>query len=119
MPNSSSAESEDSGEPGPSSPTAGSSVMVDDVFVLPDHQLAVLNESLQVLGESPVVKTKVETRINYVSEKVKSIHTTVNRKLEVISGVSVNIDESSSKDVTNVSAQSEIVDQLKESFNHV
>ena len=84
--------------------------MVDDMFVSLDHQLAVLNESLQVLGESPVVKRKVETRINYVNEKVKSIHTTVKRKLEVISEVSVNIDESSSRNVTNVSAQSEIID---------
>ena len=49
-----------------------------------DHQLAVFNESLQ----SPVVKRKAETRVNYVSEKVNSMHTTVKKKLEVISGIS-------------------------------
>ena len=65
-------------------------------------QLAVLNESLQ----SPVVMRKAETRVNYVSEKVKSVHSTVKKKLEVISEISVNVDESSSTNVNNVSAQS-------------
>ena len=45
---------------------------------------------------------------------MKSIHTTVKRKLEV--RVSVNVDESSSRDAINVNAQSEIVNQLKEKF---
>ena len=67
-----------------------------------DHQLAVLNESLQ----SPDVKRKAEARVNYVSEKAKSIHTTVKKKLEVFSEISVSVDESSSTDVNNVSARS-------------
>ena len=42
------------------------SVQKDD-FVSPDVELSELNQSLRVLGESPVVKRKVYNQLNYSS----------------------------------------------------
>lgn len=81
----------------------------DETFVSQDNQLSLLNESLQVLGESPVVNRKVKTRVHYVKKKVKTIQTAVKRKLELVAGVS--LDESEHEH-----AESEVIDQLKEKF---
>jgi len=43
----------------------------DDTFVSPD--LAVLNMSLQGIGEAPFIKRKIDTRENYFKRKMKSI----------------------------------------------
>src|SRR6218665_3840281 len=81
----------------------------DDTFVSPDHNVADLNISLQGIGESPVVKRKIDTRGNYVRMKVKSIHSKVSRQLELIagplSGDAIHSDDGS---------DSEIIEQLKE-----
>ena len=84
----------------------------DDTFVSPDHNLAVLNMSLQGIGESPFVKRKIDTRVNYVKKTVKSIHTKVSRQLELIAGPL-------SDDTTQSDggSDSEIMEQLKEKFS--
>ena len=91
----------------------GSSAVDADVFELPDHQLVVLNQSLQVLGESPVCKRKAETRVNYVKKKVKALESTIKKKLELCG---VSIDASDSALNTADISSSEIIDQLKEKF---
>ena len=54
-----------------------------DIFISPDHELSILNESLTVLGESPVVKRKASVAVRY-SNKVRSVEPAVKRKLELI-----------------------------------
>ena len=81
---------EDLGDPGHDSLSVASVQrecnIPDDDFVSPEVELSELNQSLSVLGESPVVKQKVYTQVKYAHEKVKSIHASVKRKLELISG---------------------------------
>ena len=81
-----------------------------DIFVSPDHELLELDRSLKALHESPVVKRKAIAQVNYSKKKFKSITTTVKKKLELISGDS--IDESLEEDTP----ECEIVEQLKEKF---
>lgn len=107
-----SSESGDVCQPGTSGMKASASKISHDTFESPDHQLVQLNTSLQVLGESPVVKRKIDTRVHYAKKKVKSIHTTVKRKLELITGEP--LDESDEE--PNDPGASEIIDQLKEKF---
>ena len=57
-----------------------------DVFESPEYHLTVLNESLQILGESPIVKKKTYSRVNYTEHKATAICTSVKRKLELITG---------------------------------
>jgi hypothetical protein len=90
-----------------------SSAVDADVYELPDHQLVVLNQSLQVLGESPVCKRKAENRVNYAKKKVKAIESTIKKKLE-LSGVSIDASDSA-LNKADISS-SEIIDQLKEKF---
>ena len=85
----------------------------DKTFESPQDLLAELNTSLVVLGVSPVIKRKAQTRVNYVKKKAQSIHTTVKRKLEVITGESL---DAVSEEEHNYSADNEIIDQLKEKF---
>lgn len=84
----------------------------DDTFVSPDHNVAVLNISLQGIGESPVVKRKIDTRVNYVRMKVKSIHSKVSRQLELIAGPL-----SDDAIHSDGGSDSEIIEQLKEKFS--
>jgi hypothetical protein len=86
----------------------------DTVYVSSDHNLAVLNMSLHGLGESPVVKRQADTRVNYVKKKIKSIHTTVKRQLELIAGPLSDEDDVMQRDG---GSDAEIIQQLKEKFN--
>jgi len=86
----------------------------DTVYESTDHNLVVLNTSLQVLGESPVVKRQADTRVNYVSKKIKSIHTTVKKRLELIAGPLPDEDDEMQREG---GTDSEIIQQLKEKFN--
>jgi len=49
-------------------------------FISLEVELSGLNESLLTLGESPVVKQKVNTRPLYLAKKYKSIQGAVERK---------------------------------------
>lgn len=81
-----------------------------DIFISPDHELLQLNESLTILGESPVVKRKACISLNYSKSKVRSVEAVVKRKLELISGNA--IEESEAED----SPDTEMIAQLKEKF---
>jgi len=91
--------------------TSACASMNPDVYEVPEEQLEVINESLQVLGESPLIKRKVHTRVKYVKEKAKAIHNTVKKKLELISGVPL-----SESDDEQQKQDSEMIHQLKEKF---
>lgn len=116
---SSSSELEDACKPGSSgiaSNDIASNDIEGDLFVSPEYQLDTLNKSLQVLGESPVVKRKANTRVSYARNKAKSIHTTVKRKLELIGGVPLDDSEADTDMKTSTDYESEIISQLKEKF---
>lgn len=88
--------------------------MTRDLFVSTDHDLSVLNQSLGVLGESPVVKRKIDTQANYARKKVSSIQTSVKRKLQLITGKVIEEDDSLTN--TDYNPETEMIDQLKEKF---
>ena len=81
-----------------------------DIFISLDHELSILNESLTVLGESPVVKRKAGVSVKYSKNKVRSVESAVKRKLELITGTA--IEESEEED----SPDTEMIAQLKEKF---
>jgi len=83
-----------------------------DAVISPEHQLSLINTSLCMLGESPVVKRKLTTRVNYVKTKIKRIQHTMKRKLELITDSRV---EESTTTLVDTS-QTEMIDQLKEKF---
>lgn len=88
----------------------------DDVFESRQHELAIINKSLEVLGESPVCTRKVDTRVNYSLRKVRAIQTTVKRKLELIAGVPLDEAECSHNQNEIISAN-EMIEQLKQKFH--
>ena len=89
----------------------------DDVFVDKDTDLKALNESLSIIGESPVKKQRLEKGKYYKEEKVKKIQDNICSKLQIGSAPSTSKDHTtaSASHVTN--AGEEIVNQLKEKFN--
>jgi hypothetical protein len=90
--------------PGPSSDSN-----VD--FVDPDHELSTLNQSLMVLGESPVMKRKATGR--YVKNKARKIDVAVRKRLDICTGSLIAEEEGK----TSVqSPEMEIIDQLKDKF---
>jgi len=48
-----------------------------EAFVSPEHELSLLNSSLRMIEESPLMKRKMNTSANYVKDKVTRIHTSV------------------------------------------
>lgn len=84
-------------------------------FVSPEHELSLLNSSLHMIEESPLVKRKINTRVNYVKDKVSRIHTSVKRKIELITGSALD-EEELMEEEDSASSQTEIIDQLKEKF---
>jgi len=91
---------------------AGSSKSLTEVFISPDDELSVLNQTLVVFDESPVIKRKANTRVNYVAKKARSIESAVKRKLEIATGTP--IPELNDPDSQN--PETEMLDQLKEKF---
>lgn len=89
----------------------------DDVFVDKDTDLKALNESLSIIGESPVKKQRLEKGKYYKEEKAKKIQDNICSKLQIGSAPSTSKDHTtaSASHVTN--ADEEIVNQLKEKFN--
>ena len=88
----------------------------DDVFIWPEHELSVLNQSLDALGESPIRKRRVYTRRQYTDRKCKSIQGALKRKLEVVTGIPV-ADENKIPINDQNSDLNEMIDQLKDKFN--
>jgi hypothetical protein len=68
----------------------GTSATAGHVFISPEHEISVLNASLSILGESPVIKRKLYTRTLYVKEKARKIESTVRRKIELGTGGSIS-----------------------------
>ena len=64
-----------------------------EAFVSPEHELSLLNSSLRMIGESPVVKRKINTRVKYVKDKVTRIQTSLKRKIELIAGSALDEEE--------------------------
>ena len=87
----------------------GTSSDKDDMFISPDHEISVLNASLSILGESPIIKRKLDTRALYVKEKVRKIESTVRKKIEISIGCSISDKESETE-----SPEIEMINQLKE-----
>jgi len=86
-----------------------------EAFVSPEHELSLLNSSLHMIGESPVVKRKINTRVKYVKDKVTRIQTSVKRKIELITGSALD-EEERMEEEDCASSQTEIIDQLREKF---
>lgn len=88
-----------------------------DLFISPDLELSVLNQSLGAIGESPIVKRKVYTRPSYVQKKTKSIEGAVKRKLKLVTGKVIDGDKG---DMPVKSSEfCEVIDQLKRSSTAV
>ncbi|XP_038055996.1 uncharacterized protein LOC119727987, partial [Patiria miniata] len=95
----SSGETTDSEVPGPSrSPTHR------DVFVSPNVDVDIVNQSLTIIGESPI-KSKKKSTGSYIESKVKKIESTIKNRLETATGKQFQDDEC------------EMISQLKEKFH--
>lgn len=78
----------------------------------PEHELLVLNSSLSVLGESPVMKKKLSSSAKYAQNKLAKVHKTVKKRLKMIAeSTGSEEEEEMMKDY-----ESEIISQLKEKF---
>ena len=82
-----------------------SSAGTDAMFISPDHEISQLNASLFILGESPIMKRKLDTRALYVKEKTRKIQSTVMRKIELGIGHSVSDEESVESPCTRTARQ--------------
>jgi len=90
----------------------------DEVFADKDTDLKLLNESLSIIGESPVKKQKIETGIYYREIKAKKIQDKICSKLQVLTPPSTSNDHlTASASHITISDGQEIVNQLKEKFN--
>ena len=89
---------------------AGPSTAVEDVE-FEDDPVSTLNETLSPLGISPFKKQRLERSKHYAKGKVKRVGTAIKRKLETME---IEVGSTSSSDET---AESEIVQQLKDAFH--
>jgi len=103
-------EAEGVNEAHPSEDMPGTSAGTDALYISPDHEISVLNASLSILGESPIIKRKLNTRALYVKEKARKIEGTVRRKIEL--GIGCAVSEAESVE----SPESEMLNQLKDKF---
>jgi hypothetical protein len=92
---------------------ASVSTPAKDAYVSPDHELSILNESLSVIGQSPIDRKKVK-RPRYVERKAKSIKFAVKRKLELVTGSEILEKEEGIPD--HNAEFIEMIDQLKNKF---
>jgi hypothetical protein len=83
-----------------------------DLYVSPDHELSLLNETLTAIGESPIVKRKMSTRPLYAEKKAKAINTAVKKKLELVAGKVIPEVET----LDHESEYQEMIGQLKDKF---
>lgn len=88
-----------------------------DEFISPEHELSQLNKSLVLLGESPVVKNKLTSRVNYFKRKSESADKAVKRKLHLVSESTLS--DSMLSEVTQSDDESEMIKQLKEKFSNI
>ena len=93
--------------------TPGPSGSTHELFVSPDHELSLLNQTLVVIGESPIIKRKASTSVHYVEKKARSIESSVIRKLELETG-NPTAEITEQEPVNN--PESEMLEQLKEKF---
>jgi len=84
-----------------------------DIFTSPSYELSVLNESVTVLGVSPIDKKKANVSVNYSKHKIRSVETAVRKKLELVRGAALEESEEEEEDT----AVSEMIKQLKDKFN--
>ena len=89
---------------------AGPSTAVEDVE-FEDDPVSTLNETLSPLGISPLKKQRLQRSKHYAKGKVKRVGTAIKRKLETME---IEVGSTSSSDET---AESEIVQQLKDAFH--
>ena len=62
-------EAKDADEKNTSEDIQGTSAGTDALFISPDHEISVLNEFLSILGKSPIINRKLDTRALYVKGK--------------------------------------------------
>ena len=89
----------------------------DDVFVDKNIDLRVLNESLSLIGESPVKKQRLEKGIYYKEGKIKKIQDNICSKLELVSAPSTSKAHTAESASHFTSVDEEIVNQLKEKYD--
>ena len=84
----------------------------DDVF-LEDHELSVLNESLTIIGETPITKRKLEQN-KFINNKIRKIDSKVKQKLQYLSPDNLDIN----REHTENQDFQEMMTQLKDKFSN-
>ena len=74
-------------------------------FLAPNADIGALNQTLAILGETPIQKRKATASVNYAQQKMRKIQTTVQRTVEAATGRSVTPD-----------SEQEMLTQVKEKF---
>ena len=106
-------------ETAPTSPTSSDVPMsdaesaVDESDVVKDHELSLLNASLEIVGESPLSKWKLDNQNAYPAAKLDQINTTVRKKLKLLAPEK-NLEPTTSTAPSN--DYDEMMCQLKEKF---
>jgi hypothetical protein len=82
----------------------------EESFISPAHELSVLNESLRVLGESPIIHRKLRKTPLYAKTKARKIESAVKKRIELCTGTLL------SDEMPVQSPDMEIINQLKKKF---
>ncbi len=90
----------------------------DKVFVSPEFEFETLNQSLALIGESPLNRQMAQSRVKYLPKKRRRAQEVLARKFEAVRRTPTSpYEELSSEDDDADDKASQIIEKLKERFH--
>ena len=90
----------------------------EEIYVSPEFEFETLNQSLVLIGESPLNRQMVQTRVKYLPKKRKRAQTVLAKKFDAVRGTPKSSkEEISSEDDDADDKEGQIIEKLKERFH--